>query len=242
MSLTFVLVHGAWHSGADFEQVAQHLRSHGHTVHCPTLRGNRPGDDRSALGLEDAIASLVAYFDEHGLHDVRLVGHSYGGMVISGLADRLEKRLARLVYVNAFVPLDGQSVCDMAPPGQEVFFTELAAQNQGQVKLPFPVWREALINDADLAMAQQTYAGLNPQPIRTMTDKIALSRPLAALMVGKSYINCLLDTALPQSLSWHPRLSERLGLFRLVSCEGSHEALFTNPGGLADAILRAARD
>ena len=91
MPETFVLIRGAWHTGEDFEPIANILRDAGHTVYCPTLRGNRPEDDRSKLGLAD----------------IRLVGHSYAGMVISGVANRLEKRPRRLVYINAFVPLKG---------------------------------------------------------------------------------------------------------------------------------------
>ena len=66
--------------------------------------------------------------------------------------------------------------------------------------------------------------------------------PLAALQIGKSYVNCQQDTAMPHSLPWHPRLSERLGLFRLVECPGSHEMFFSNPKRLAQAILEAGRD
>lgn len=89
MSDTYVLVHGAWHTGAEIEAVADGLRAAGHTVHCPTLAGNNPGDDRSRIGLEDAIESAVRYIEEKNLTQVRLVGHSYGGMVISGVADRI---------------------------------------------------------------------------------------------------------------------------------------------------------
>jgi hypothetical protein len=60
--------------------------------------------------------------------------------------------------------------------------------------------------------------------------------------IAKSYINCTEDTALPQSLGWHPRLSEKLGLFRLVQIPGSHELCFTDPEALAAAILKAGRD
>ena len=77
---------------------------------------------------------------------------------------------------------------------------------------------------------------------KTFTDKAVLPQPLAALQVGKSYLNCQQDAALPHSLGWHPRLSERLGLFRLVECPGSHEAWFTNPGVLREAIIAAGRD
>ena len=239
---TLVLIHGAWHTGAELEAVADHLRAVGHTVHCPTLAGNRPGDDRNGLGLTDAIESAAAYIEAHNLQGVRLVGHSYGGMVISGVADRMPQRIKRLVYVNAFVPLDGQSLNDMVPPQYVAMFDAIAGANGNAVMLPFEIWREVFINDADLALAQSAYARLNPHPYRTFTDPIHLSQPLAALAMGKSYVNCQQDVALPHSLPWHPRLSERLGLFRLVECPGSHEMWFSNPARLAQAIVEASRD
>lgn len=239
---TYVLVHGAWHTGAELEAVAQHLRTAGHTVYCPTLAGNRPGDDRSRSGLQDAIDSLAAFIEAKDLRDVRLVGHSYAGMVISGVAERVFTRLRRLVYVNAFVPQDGESLNDLVPPHYVQMFDAIAAANSGAVMLPFEVWREAFINDADLALAQSSFALLNPQPYKTFSDKIVLPGPLAALPIGKSYLNCLQDTAMPHSLPWHPRLSERLGLFRLVECMGSHEAWFSSPQVLAQAVEQAGRD
>jgi pimeloyl-ACP methyl ester carboxylesterase len=236
MSDTYVLVHGAWHTGAELEATAGHLRAAGHTVHCPTLAGNRPGDDRAAVGLAEAVASLVSDIESRDLKEVRLVGHSYGGMVISGAAERLLPRLARLVYVNAFVPQPGECLNDLVPPHYKALFDQIAGANGQAVMLPFEIWREAFINDADLALAQAAYAKLNPHPYRTFTE------PLAALPVGKSYLNCVLDVALPASLPWHPRLSERLGLFRYLEAPGSHEAWFTRPAELAQAIIAAGRD
>ena len=242
MSEPYVLVHGAWHTGAEIEPAAQIIRQQGHTVFCPTLAGNRPGDDRSAIGLEDAASSLCDYLRTHDLHDIRLVGHSYGGMVISRVADLMPERIRRLVYVNAFVPLPGESLNDMVPPHYVQLFDALAGANNGAVMLPFPVWREAFINDADLALATSAFARLNLHPYKTFTDKIALSQPLAALQIGKSFVNCQQDTALPHGMPWHPRLSERLGLFRLVECQGSHEVWFTDPQTIANAVVKAGRD
>jgi pimeloyl-ACP methyl ester carboxylesterase len=230
MTDLYVLVHGAWHTGAEMDAVAGHLRKNGHAVHCPTVAGNNKDDDRDKIGLEQAISSIVTYVEENNLRDIRLVGHSYGGMVISGVADRLTERVKRLVYVNAFVPLDGQCL------------NAVAAANNNAVMLPFEIWRDAFINDADLELAKSSFAKLNPHPYKTFTDKIALKRPLAELPVGKSYVNCRQDTAMPHGLPWHPRLSERLGLFRLVECDGSHEMFFSNPARLAQAIEEAARD
>ena len=242
MSDTYVLVHGAWHTGAELEPTAEYIRKLGHTVHCPTLAGNRPDDDRSRVGLAEAAESLCEFLRQHDLREVRLVGHSYGGMVISKAADVVPERIRRLVYVNAFVPLHGESLNDMVPPHYVALFDGVAAASHGAVMLPFPIWREAFINDADLALATSAFERLNPQPYKTFTDKISLAQPLAALQIGKSYVNCRQDTALPHSLPWHPRLSERLGLFRLVECNGSHEVWFTDPQAIATAVVAAGRD
>ena len=94
----------------------------------------------------------------------------------------------------------------------------------------------------DVGAGRHRVEQLHPQPLRCLTDPITLSQPTAALALGKSYLNCREDTALPQSLPWHPRLSERLGLFRYVEAGGSHEALFTDPEGFARGIERAGRD
>jgi hypothetical protein len=158
------------------------------------------------------------------------------------VAVRFAARLKRLVYINAFVPLDGESLNDMVPPHYVSMFDAVAEANGNAVTLPFEIWREAFINDADLATATAAYARLNPHPYRTFTDKIRLKQPLAALALGKSYVNCQQDTAMPHGLPWHPRLSERLGLFRLVECPGSHEMFFSNPARLAQAIIEAGRD
>jgi pimeloyl-ACP methyl ester carboxylesterase len=242
MADLYVLVHGAWHTGTEMEAVAQHLRKDGHDVHCPTIAGNNAGDDRSKVRLEEAIASIAKYVESKGLRDVRLVGHSYGGMIISGVADRLADRIKRLVYINAFVPLNGECLNDMVPTHYIGLFDAIAGANNNAVMLPFEIWRESFINDADFALAKSSFDKLNQHPYRTFTDKITLSKQLAEMPIGKSYVNCQQDTALPHSHPWHPRLSERLGLFRLVECPGSHEMFFSNPARLAQAILEAGRD
>ncbi|WP_428646818.1 alpha/beta fold hydrolase [Roseibium sp.] len=239
---TYVLVHGAWHTGDLFENVADFLREAGHKVHCPTIAGNRPGDAKS-VGLDEAVRSIADYLENNDLSEVILLGHSYGGMVITGTADRCPDRLRRLIYWNAFVPNGGECLNDMVPPHYVALFDEMsAASGDNSVMLPFPVWREAFINDGSLELAKSTYDKLNPHPYATFTDPISLSRNPAAMEIAKSYINCTEDTALPQSLGWHPRLSEKLGLFRLVQVPGSHELCFSAPEVLASAILEAGCD
>lgn len=238
---TYVLVHGAWHTGELLEDTAAPIRAAGHEVHCPTLAGNRPGDPKTT-GLEEAIVSITDYLDEHGLADIVLMGHSYGGMVITGVADRMPDRIRRLVYWNAFVPHDGECLNDMVPPHYVDLFDQIADQTgDGSVVLPYPIWREAFINDADGALAQSAFDSLNPHPYKTFTEKISL-KAFPEIEVGKSYLNCQQDTAMPHAYPWHPRLSDKLGLYRLVEMPGSHEACFTNPTLLGEKIMEAGRD
>ena len=118
---TYVLVHGAWHTGAELEPTAAPIRAAGHDVHTPTIAGNKPGDAKT-VGLKDAIKSIVDYLTEKNLKDVVLVGHSYGGMVITGVADQVPEQIRRLVYWNAFVPNNGESLNDMVPPPYVALF------------------------------------------------------------------------------------------------------------------------
>src|SRR5262252_2164968 len=122
---TYVLVHGAWHTGKELEGVAASITAAGHKAYAPTIKGNRPGDLKTT-GLAEAIESIVDYLAENDLKDVILVGHSYGGMVITGVADMASERIRRLVYWNAFVPNDGESLNDMLPPEYVALFDAIA--------------------------------------------------------------------------------------------------------------------
>jgi pimeloyl-ACP methyl ester carboxylesterase len=154
---TYVLVHGAWHTGKELETVAASIKAAGHEPFTPTIKGNRPGDSRT-IGLAEAIESIVDYLVEKNLWDIVLVGHSYGGMIITGVADSFPDRIRRLVYWNAFVPDNGESLTDMLPPQHVAMFDAIAAERgDGSIVLPFPIWREAFINDADLETAQRAY-------------------------------------------------------------------------------------
>lgn len=239
---TYVLVHGAWLSGEMYSEVAAILRKAGCIVHTPTSAGNRPGDLKT-LGLTDAINSLVEYFKDHGIVDAILVGHSFGGMVVTGAADRLAPgAIRRLVYYNAFVPYDGESLADLNPPGFNELFEQLK-QPDGGMELPYEIWREALMNDADDEMARRHWKTLNAQPYNAMHEKVRLSRNPPDFPFGKSYIHCRDDVGIPISRGgYHPGFSERLGMFRYVSMPGGHQVCFTNPRLLAEKIIEAGRD
>jgi pimeloyl-ACP methyl ester carboxylesterase len=239
---TYVLVHGAWHTGAELQDVAAAIQAMGHDVHTPTIRGNRPGDSKTT-GLSEAIESIVEYMAHVESEKVIVVGHSYGGMVVTGVADRVPYRIRRLVYWNAFVPNNGESLLDLSLPHEVAAMEAMAAErSDGSLLLPFSLWREAFINDGDLETAQRSYARLNPHPMKTLRDKIRLSTNVADMEVGKSYINCTEDIVCSHGHPWLSRFSEKLGKFRLVQIPGSHEICFTHPDRIARAIIEAGRD
>jgi pimeloyl-ACP methyl ester carboxylesterase len=239
---TFVLIHGAWADARSMRQVAAVLETAGHVVHTPTMYGNRPGDPKT-IGLEPVIQSIVDYFVKEDLKDVVLLGHSFAGIIITAVADRLPHAIRRLVYWNALVANNGESAFDLCPPELVQIFESLAPEgSDGGMTMPFVVWRETLINDVDIETAKATYELLNPQPIKTFRDKLSLKLNPAQMNIAKSYINCTDDAALPPHYGWHPRLSMKLGLYRLVQVPGSHELCFSDPVRLAGAIMDAGRD
>ena len=117
---TFVLVHGAWHGGWCYRDVAAILRRDGHTVFTPTLTGlgERSHLASATVGLDTHVQDIVNVLLWEELADVVLVGHSYGGMVITGVADQAPDRIAQLVYLDAFVPArDGDSLLTLMEAG-----------------------------------------------------------------------------------------------------------------------------
>ncbi len=165
---TYVLVHGAWHDGSCWDDVAAELRAAGHDVHAPTLAGQGRGDVDRSVGHADAVASAAEAITDADLSDIVLVGHSFGGTIVSKLAEQLTDRIRRLVYWNAFVLLDGESVYDVSPPHYNEAMEHVAAERgDGAVVLPYPVWREAFMNDADDGLARHVYeGGCRPSPCR----------------------------------------------------------------------------
>ncbi|MGW0287266.1 alpha/beta fold hydrolase [Streptomyces sp. NPDC003236] len=109
---TFVLVPGGWHGSWSFDAVVPLLERAGHTVHALTLTGLRPDDDTATVAtanLDTHTDDVLRLLDRAHIADATLVGHSYGGMVISAAADRARGRVSRLVYLDAYVPRDGES-------------------------------------------------------------------------------------------------------------------------------------
>jgi pimeloyl-ACP methyl ester carboxylesterase len=238
----FVLVHGSWHDGSLWGPVADRLRELGHTAETPTIAGHGKGVAK-AVTHEDCVRSIVDAIVEPDLTGVVLVGHSFGGTVIAKVAEQIPERIRRLVFRNAFVPEDGNSLNDEILPDFRQLFEQLAAAtDDNTVMLPWPIWREAFINDASEEEARAAYEQLSPEPFQPFTAKLDLKR-FYGLETPRSYLNCTEDIALPPGeYGWHPRFSSRLGLCRLVQMPGSHEVIFTNPRLLGEKLVEAGRD
>jgi len=239
---TFVLVHGAWHDGSAWDATAKHLHEKGHRTFAPTMAGHGKGVGRN-VSHADCVESIVRVIVERAVKDFVLVGHSFGGTVVCKIAEAIPERIKRLVFLNAFILNDGSSLVDEVPPAHAALYDQLSAETPDKsVMIPFPIWRESFVNDADLEMAKWSYSQLSPEPYQPCTDKLDLKK-FYSLQIPRSFINCTEDTALPPGeWGWHPRMTSRLGVYRLVQMPGSHEVIYTNPALLAQKIVEAGRD
>jgi pimeloyl-ACP methyl ester carboxylesterase len=240
---TFVLVHGAWHEGSAWNEVIKQLEAKGHMAFAPTIAGHGKGVNKN-VNHAQCTQSIVDYIVGKNLTDIVLLGHSFAGTIIAKVAEAIPNRIKRLIFLDAFVLNDGESLIDNVPPHTQALSDQLARESDDRtVILPFEIWRETFLNDADLELARASYARLSPEPYQPWIDKLDLKQ-FYSLPIPKSYLYCTEDNVLPQGeqWGWHPRMSNRLGLFRLVQMPGSHEVMFSNPIGLAEKMIVAGRD
>ena len=164
-----------------------------------------------------------------------LVGHSWGGYPLTGAANRLGSRIRQAVYWSAFVPAEGRSLMDEVPPAYKELFTGVAAASGNDtVTLPFAVWQDAFMADAPEPVQRQIYDLLVPQPLQYFTATIDSLHP----DIPRSYLLGEDDVAMPPGdYGWAPRFPERLGVLPVYT-PGSHEACFTQPAELANAMLK----
>lgn len=239
---TFVLVHGAWHDGSAWGQTIRHLESKGHKTFAPTMAGHGKSVPKN-VDHAQCTDSIVQAIVERDLRDFVLVGHSFGGTIICKVAEAIPDRIRRLVFWNAFVLKDGNGLMDEVPSSYVELFEKLFRESvDGTIMLPFGIWRESFVNDADLEMAKWAYSQLSSEPYQPCKDRLDL-RKFYSLDTPRSFLNCTEDIALPAGeWGWHPRMSSRLGMHRLVQMPGSHEVIYTNPSLLAQKIIEAGRD
>jgi pimeloyl-ACP methyl ester carboxylesterase len=237
----FVLLHGSWHGGWAWEPTAWCLRELGHEVHTPTYPGHLPGAARAGIRHRHYVSSIVDYIQSRDLRDVVLVGHSFGGSVVSRVSQEVPERLRRLVFHTAFVVEDGASVNDNFPAEQtEAFAAAAAASPDNTVACPWEVFRDQFMQDAAPETARSVWERLVPQPFLPWDEKLDLAE-FHREELPRSFIAVSDDRALAPG-QWHPVMSARLGAHKLVEMDGGHEVMFTRPAELARRLLDAAND
>jgi pimeloyl-ACP methyl ester carboxylesterase len=235
---TYVLVHGGGHGGWCYQRVARILRAHGHEVYAPTLTGLGERahllDDRVDLARHCADVAAVLRFED--LRDVILVGHSYGGMVITGAADREADRVGRLVYLDAATPVNGQSLVDVAGPvinavrpmGETVDGMELVLLPGPDAGLLYGV-----TDPADLAwMAER----LTPHPWRCFEQPLALRNEEALWAIPQFHIVCTSTLATRDP----GQMASARADGRLWDIDTGHDLMITEPERTADALQQVA--
>jgi pimeloyl-ACP methyl ester carboxylesterase len=234
MPYTFVLVHGAWHGGWCWRRVADRLRGDGHAVFTPTLSGlgERAHLLATGVGLKTHITDVVNVLRWEGLADVVLCGHSYGGFVISGVAEEAAAALRSIVFLDAFVPRDGESVLDLTGPA--VREAAAAAKARGDLGIP-PRAAEAFgVNPADRAWVDQLCV---LHPIATFTDKIALTGA-AGRVARKTYVRAASYANPGFDRAVAAVQAERGWRSHAVEC--GHDVMVDAPERLCEILLEAA--
>jgi len=234
MTKTFVLVHGAWHGGWAWRRVADRLEQRGHKVFAPTLTGvgERAHLMSRDIKLATHITDIVNVFKYERLSDVVLCGHSYGGFVISGVAEQVQSAISSIVFLDAFFPENGQSVADNTRP--EVQAAVSAAVQRGELGIPSRAAAAFGVNEKDRAWVD---ALIGPQPIATFTDKIALSGARERIakktyIRAKGYDNPAFDVALAKLKS--------NSAWRTYEVPSGHDVMVDMPDRLVEILLEAA--
>jgi pimeloyl-ACP methyl ester carboxylesterase len=237
---TYVLVHGGGHGGWCYQRVARMLQGDGHVVHAPSLTGlgERSHLLSPAIDLDLQINDVVSLLHYEDLRDVILVGHSYGGMVVTGVADRAPDRIGRLVYLDAANPKNGQSLVDVA--GEVITWTRDLGKVVDGVELvlwptPEVIAAYGVTDPADVAWMQDR---LTPHPWRCFEQPLRLRNEDALWDIPQYHIVC--EQTLPTR---DPALLDKARAEnRLWSIDTGHDLMITEPRAVADALLEVAAD
>ena len=217
--VTYVIVHGAWGGGWAWRQVDSLLTAQGHHVHRPTLTGL---GERVHLGtpqtnlsthVQDVVNSIL--FED--LDDVVLIGHSYGGMVVTGVADRLPDRIRHLVYLDAFLPESGESVATIN--GQ----SGGGMANQAVNGFIVPAWRDP----------NAPPPGDVPHPAATFTEPLVLKNPDALRRIPSTYILTLDPGAERDAFSPYRDRAAARG-WKVLQMAADHNPQWSKPAELVD--------
>jgi pimeloyl-ACP methyl ester carboxylesterase len=231
---TYVLVHGAYHGGWCWRDVSKRLRAAGHDVFTPTLTGlgERSHLLSSAVDLSLHVTDIVNVLEWENLQDIILVGHSYGGMVVTGVADRAAHRIKDIIYLDAIVPENGQSTLDVQPPGRREWIVE-RARDAGGLAGP-PIDPEAYGVTEPTAKAWVS-TKCTPQPFATLSQKLSISGKPAD-RVGKHLYILSTSPALPYMRQFYETALATPGWDAMEMATG-HDAMVTEPEKLTAIFL-----
>ncbi len=231
---TFVLVHGASHGGWCYERVATILRSQGHRVFAPTLAGlaERSKEISPRINLTTHVNDILDLFDQEHLESVFLCGHSYGGMVISGVAEKIPDRIRNLVFIDAVVPENGKCMNDYVFPGWKLIPVLLGVWLLGRgYKLtpPPPAWYFK-VNKADQSMVNRL---LTAHPFASLQEKITIGDNPDSV-AGHTYIYATEFGFAPITEQYE--LAKTRRGWNLFEVKAGHDIMLDAPEELADIL------
>lgn len=224
---TFVVAHGAWSAGWTWKKMRPLMRAAGHELVTPSYTGIGERSHLAHVGIDLNlhIQDVLQVLEFEDLHDVVLIGHSYGGMVASGVADRAASRIRQLIYLDAFVPRHGQSAMSLQPPAvQERMQGAVLAQGDGWRVPANPLPPDTSADDVAWALPKRVM-----QPLKTFTQPITLSG--AADHLPRSYIYCTRSGPGDVFRQFSQRAQTEPN-WRYVEIDASHNPHITCPGAL----------
>jgi len=232
---TFLVAHGAWSAGWSWKKMRPRLRDRGHELFTPTYTGvgERVHLAGPEVGLETHIADILGVLQFEDLQNVFLIGHSYGGMVATAVADRAPERLAHLVYLDAFVPRNGQSLFDLQP-------TDIRAGMREAVRTAGDGWRVPPnpfppdTSEADVAWVMPRRV---MQPLKTLEQPVYLSG--AGDRLPKTFICCTRPAPGDIFQPFARRAQSEPG-WHYVEIDASHSPHITAPDVLATLLDQIA--
>ena len=233
-SKTFVLVHGAWHGGWCWRRVADRLRARGDTVFTPTLTGlgERAHLLQPNIDLSLHVADVLGLIKCERLNNIVLVGHSYGGFVISGVAEAVASKISSIVFLDAFVPDNGESLLDVVQPAVKEVIQ--GALERRDTTVPVRDAAAFKVNEKDRAWVDSL---ATPQPIGTMTEKIKVTGARERVAT-KTYIRAAGYPNVSFDKVYARTKADRSWRTYEVPC--GHDVMIDEPGRLAELLLEVA--
>jgi pimeloyl-ACP methyl ester carboxylesterase len=233
-SFTFVLVHGAWHGGWCWRYVAEPLRRAGHRVFTPTLTGlgERLHLSSPAVVHDTHVRDIAAVLELEDLSDVILVGHSYGGLIISAVADRIPERIAKRVYLDALLPTPGAPAFPL-PPEQE---QGLRAAMPGGFRMASPFPPEGFGVPADHPLHPWVARRLTDMPFNVFTTPVVLGPEWDK--TPRCYIEAKRNTLDGTKAGAARAKAESWEMFAI---DTGHDVMVTEPAALTALLLKIAR-